>query len=156
MPQFIKKLHSDGYKKVPAIITLNNPISINSFGDFVQSNKIDVKRFYIRAIDSNGDNITISGIPEGNEIIPQEKLNEFLKSYKLVGIYSVESEISTSDNDFNILQNDKNVFLVDVSKKIIENAMVNSNEFKSLKQKNSKHHVDVNVPDFYWFVEKNK
>ncbi|PIC04127.1 hypothetical protein CS060_11400 [Anoxybacillus flavithermus] len=156
MFQYLKFLHNKGYKKTSAVITLNSPLKLNNFEEFVKDKNIEVERFYIRTIDKNGNLGTISGIPSENDLVPEDKTKEFLNGAEVVGVYSIEGNILTDETAFNQLSKDNNVFLADISKKVIEEEVLNSIDFKKLKDKNEKIHIDVNIPNFYWFIEKNE
>lgn len=155
MPNFVEELRQNGHKNVPATVTFNKPLSKNELKNIVENNKLDVESFTIRTVHADGTTGTIVGVPSENELIPEDTLNEFLEesNAEYVGIYAIEGNVSTDANDFDALQNDENIYLTDVSENIIKDEVSKSNKFKELRSKNPKHHLDVHIPDFYWFVE---
>lgn len=158
MPMFVKELRQQGIKNAPATITFNKPLDKEQFENVINNHKIDVESFTIRTVHNDGTEGTIVGVPNEKDLVPEDILNEFLEqsNAEFVGLYAIEGNISTDENLFNTLQNDENIYLADISEEIIKREVKNANKFKELSTRNSKHYLDVHIPDFYWFIENTQ
>ncbi len=91
------------------VITLRNPMSIDSFNDLVSDYNLEVSELYARGIDSEDNPVTI-----GTKTIQQEVLDGIQKegSYNFKGIIEIEGTAKGKDLK-KLLKND-NVFAVEV------------------------------------------
>ncbi len=101
-----KLKNADDYQFV---ITLRNPMSIDSFNDLVSDYDLDVSELYARGIDKNNNIVTI-----GTKTIKQEVLDRMKKdeSFNFKGIIEMEGTAKGKDLK-KLLKNDE-VFAVEV------------------------------------------
>ncbi len=134
---------------------MKEALSVQDFENFVQENSLEVENFEIRVIDEQGLRATLGGRPDGGDLYPEQKLNEFLDGQKTIkGVYIVKANMPVEQELFDKFHNDNRVFVADVSEKILEEKVKNSIEYKQLG--NDKH-IDINLPNnFYWKLEDLK
>ncbi|SFJ19146.1 hypothetical protein [Thermoflavimicrobium dichotomicum] len=155
MPAYFDQIVKEKSNRIPVVITFSKALSVEEYKNFVKENDIDVTQFKIRTMD-NGVRATLVGAPENGDLLPQDKLNQFLSktpNAQFIGIISIEGTIESNKDKFNKIFYDKNVAIADVSKYLLEKRVKESNKFKELKQKDSSYYIDVRVPDFYWYIE---
>lgn len=141
----IEKL-SKGKKDIPTTITFSKPLSVEEFNSLVDKYDITVENFNIIAEEEDNGEQYIQGVPDGDNLIPKNKLNEVLKNSQFKGVYSFEGLISPQ-NIVNVSE-DQTIFLADVSEDIL------TGKAKRIQKADEK--LDVNVYDVYWFVEEIK
>ncbi|TDT50757.1 hypothetical protein [Fonticella tunisiensis] len=119
-------------------VTLNKPITIDEFEKLIDRYKIYIHRFALRAIDENGNRVTISGTIDKNGKISRNNIKIMVSETKseLKGVIDFYGEISYKY--LKELQTDERIFLVDTS---ADNTFI-ENKYK-------KH-----IPSLYWYLEE--
>ncbi|MGR3765971.1 hypothetical protein [Rossellomorea sp. NS-SX7] len=159
MPQYFKKLKAEGYASVPATITFNETISFEELEEIINDTNVDVNRIFVRTKSVSDGNLGALTMTLEDNRVNFEKLKSILDGpveLEVVGVYAAEGTINTDEEIFETLTENNNIFLVDVSKQIIENQITNSKEFKFDKSKDKKLHIDVNVYDLFWELQQVK
>ncbi|PFA69810.1 hypothetical protein CN378_03310 [Bacillus sp. AFS015802] len=159
MPSYFKKLKSEGYASVPATITFNETISFAKFEEIMNDSKVDINRIFVRTKSMSDGSLGALTIAVEDNVVNSEKLKSILNGpveLEVVGVYAAEGSIKTKEKTFETLTENNNIFLVDVSKQVIENQITSSKEFKNDKTKDKKLHIDVNVYDIFWELQQVK
>lgn len=149
----VNKLKAANIEKVKTIITFNTPQNAKDFAAFVNSNKIAVNSFEMRATDINGDKITIGGVPVNEIIDPVVVFDGVKKSpalknlngLTLNGVTSFEGIINSAD--YEKLSYYPSVYFVDATPEITVFDMMAAGKIDSATM------ADVNVNDLYWYHE---
>lgn len=153
MKNNLTKLKEDGFESSISIITFNKLLSQEEVKDILNEHSLKLNAFTIQTLINNEERGTLYGIPNDNELFPEDKINEFLNGAENLGIYSIEVEMSNDIDLFNKLESHPSIYLVDNSIEILKvKATQNINVMKENKGSSS-HHYDINVPDFYWFID---
>ncbi|HDX9649060.1 TPA: hypothetical protein ROY02_005454 [Bacillus cereus] len=126
------------------VITFKVPLSIEQLQELQQKYNFKIKSYEIKANDQDGNWVTISGTQKGTQLFDQNKFDDVTRNQnvKFVGVTSaiVEMENFSADK-LNSMQNDNNIFLVDISSEYV----------KQIKNDKNLH---VRVPDLAWKIDK--
>ena len=153
MKSNLTTLQEEGLESYTSIITFNKLLSYEEIKDILNNYSLKLNAFTIQTLFNNEEYGTLYGMPNDNELFPEDKINEFLNGAENLGIYSIEVEMSNDIDLFNKLESHPSIYLVDNSIEILKvKAKQNVNVMKENKGSSS-HHYDINVPDFYWFID---
>lgn len=107
-------------KTLPASVVFTQPQPVPEFITWIDKHQVQVGTFQLRAIDGNGDRITLFSTPDGNHTISIEPLQPLLEwiqkqtgAVKVLGVISADIMLPASN--YNDLAADSAVYLVDVT-----------------------------------------
>jgi hypothetical protein len=159
MPNYFDKVKKMDIESIPVTVTFNSPISFEELSNITSSYSVEVNRVFVETVTDDGSVGGATVEVEKGDDTPQQKVENILNgpvNISIVGVYAFEGTISSLDDTFGNLSKNEDVFIVDVTKAYIDKKVKASKDYKNLKEKDSKIHVDVNVYDVYWELEKVK
>lgn len=117
------KLRRSGTRELSAVITFKRPLPVIDFRNWVSRYPLQISRFTMRVIASDGSRVTVGGVTEDGRLVDEAHLNRILDivarhgATDVRGIMSAEAVIPTSVYDQ--LVERPEVFLVDVTRSAV-------------------------------------
>jgi hypothetical protein len=139
---------------INATIVFRRPLSEREFVEFVAKyNLAEISLYTIRAVDDQGQRITINGAPQHGELVPQDLLAMVLKDVNQRAKNTfrgwVDVQATIQSDMYSKLASDKDVYLVDVTRSVITETFKNDRAARNLP-------VQVSMHPLYWALEDLK
>jgi hypothetical protein len=146
------QLKANGIRQALMVLTFKKPVSPTEFRDFVKKYNLSVKAFEARAVNNQGEKVTIGGVPAGEEVFPQDTF-AFVAAWsnndtKLVGITSFEGIVNL--DEYERLSNNPLCFLADV---LPTQILAEVKQLIAERGMETDMPVDVNLNDVFWVME---
>lgn len=138
---------------IDTTIVFRHPLTQAQFEQFVAANNLGVTSYTLRFIDNQGQRVTISGAPDAGVLVPGDLLNLALADVqqRSPGTFRgwVEVQAWVPNTTYKSVADDKNVYLVDVSRAAVRAAFKDDAQAQNLP-------VDVIAPQLFWKLEDLK
>ncbi|MDY7079189.1 MAG: hypothetical protein SXV54_19925 [Chloroflexota bacterium] len=146
------QLKANGVDKALVVLTFKRPVSPAEFRNLIKKYNLSVEAFEARAVNDRGEKTTVGGVPEGEDVFPQD-IFEVAAAWssddtRLVGITSFEGMVNL--DEYERLSNDPLCFLADV---LPAQVIAEAKQLIAERGLRANMPVDVNLNDVFWVME---
>ncbi len=147
-------------------IVFSRPLAQAEFEAFVRNYGLRVHRYFMRAVESSGARVTISGAPDDTSLVPAPSLALALSDLSVREATElkgwIEVEVTTDPPHLRAMQADGNVLVTELEHALLIDALTPSalrsvgatdETIRRIQDDPDSETVQVSGPPLYWFLE---
>jgi len=148
-------------------VVFSRPLAQAEFEAFVHNYGLRVHRYTMRAVESSGARVTISGAPDDASLVPAPSLALALNDLSARGAAElkgwIEAEVTTDPPHLREMQAERDVFITELGHSLIFEALAPSvlrkagatdETIRKVQGDPDSDTVQISGPPLYWFLEE--